>query len=155
MVKSIQHPEIRQGAFLEDYGCEIALIPQGFPYQQAPWDSDDRSISVPNTSGSLWFRVYPRSGQMPIAAATFAADAAVVRCDSIEVEELHRRRGIAKHAYLLAACIFEAPVVPSSTQLPGGLLFWRNRTSMTPNTQYLPAEEAEAFVRLLPPEGPL
>jgi hypothetical protein len=131
MVKAIQHLELRRGDFLDDYECEVAFIPLGLPFHEAPWESDDRSISVANTSGSLWFRIYPKGSETPIAIATFAADADVVRCDSINVDEAHRRRGIANHAFWLAACFFEAPVVPSSTQLSGGQLFWHGRTSIT------------------------
>lgn len=128
VTKVILKPEILRIGFLADYDCEIGFVPYHFPYQKAPWESDDRSVSVPKTSGSLWFRIYPTGTNSLVAQATFAADSCVVRCDSIEVAPPHRRKGIANQAYLLAACAFDAPVIPSGEQSELSRLFWQNRT---------------------------
>ena len=130
MVKAITEAAVWSGKLLGGYEFEVGLVPAGLPYQQAPWESDDRSIAVPNTSGSLWFRITPTGHETQVAIATFAADDAVVRCDTIDVELPHRRKGIADHVYRIAVCIFEAPVIPSGTQLPGGALFWQGRASI-------------------------
>lgn len=130
MVKPISKPYSLCGDLSDDYRFEAAAIPAGLSHREAPWECDDRSVDVVNTSGSLWVRVFCDEQDTPIAVATFAADDEVVRCDTIDVNVEHRCRGIANALYHLAACLFEAPVVPSGNLLDGGEAFWRGRTSI-------------------------
>lgn len=131
MVQPILAVDLQRRHLLSGYECEIGFVPLGLPYQEAPWHSDDRSITVDNCSGSLWFHIYAAESEDPIGFATFAADTKVVRCDGIEVDAAHRRQGIATAIYRLAACIFGAPVVPSPTLLNDGHLFWQHRASIS------------------------
>jgi hypothetical protein len=130
MVKAIVEAVVLSGPLFDDYRIEVAQVPSGLSYLEAPWDCDDRSVKLPKSSGTLWFRVFVGDSETVIAHAVFAADNAVARCNSIDVDERHRRREIASHLYRCAACFFDAPVVPSGTTLPGGKLFWGSRTSI-------------------------
>lgn len=112
------------------YTAYAELLPPRFPYDQSRWENDDRSLDVPNVSGSVWCRVFERGNESQIAYAFFAADADVVRCDDVHVDEPHRRKGIANFLYRLAAFLFEAPVVPSDRLLDDGEKFWHGRTEI-------------------------
>lgn len=112
------------------YTALAELLPPRFPYDQSKWENDDRSLGVPNVSGSLWCRVYERGSNTQVAYAIFAADADVVRCDDVNVDKKHRYEGIATFLYRLAAFLFEAPVVPSNRLLDDGEKFWHGRTKI-------------------------
>lgn len=112
------------------YFAVAELLPPEFPYTQSKWENDDRSLAVPKTSGSAWFRVFEVGSETQIAYAFFAADSEVVRCDDVHVDSQHRLKGIANFLYCLAACIFEAPVVPSDRLLEDGKMFWKGRTEI-------------------------
>ena len=130
-MKLIVPPEIRSGTLFDSYHFAVALVPPRLSYLKALWEEcDDRSIAVANSSGSLWFKVFQADVEPQIAHAIFAGDDQVVRCDDINVDEPHRGKGIGHSLYRCAACIFEAPVIPSSTMLDGGERFWRGRTSI-------------------------
>lgn len=126
-IVELRHEAVR---VLDGYEFQIAMLPPNFPYRDAPWEYDDRGINIPKNSGSLWFRICTVTDSAPVGQATFAADDTAVRCETITVDEDHRGKGIASHVYTCAACIFDAPVVPSGTLLDGGERFWRGRTSI-------------------------
>jgi GNAT superfamily N-acetyltransferase len=121
MVKAVvartdMHGEILDGGYMVDIEC----LPPDFPYHLSRWEYGDRGIAVPKTSRSVWCKVFVAADEIPVAHAVFAADAAVVRCDDVHVDRDHRRRGIADQLYQLAACLFNAPVVPSDRLLDYG-----------------------------------
>lgn len=112
------------------YTAYMEVLPPGFPYRKSRWENDDRSLCVSNLSGSAWCRVYEAGSTTQIAYAFFAADSEVVRCDDINVDELHRHKGIANALYRLVACYFGAPIVPSDRLLDDGIKFWHGRTEI-------------------------
>ena len=107
MTKPITEASELSGDLLEGYHLEAALVPPAYPYHLARWESDDRSISVAKTMGSMWCRVHAGDPDSFIAIATFAADDVAVRCDTIDVDAAHRCKGIATALYKVAACTFE------------------------------------------------
>ena len=107
-------------------------LPPKFCYLVSPWETDDRSIGVPKTSGSLWLNVFERAEKPPVAYAVFAGDSQNVRCDDIHVDRNLRRQGLASFLYKVAADFFEAIIIPSNTQLPGGQSFWKNQREVRP-----------------------
>ena len=112
------------------YTAVAELLPPRFPYQQSNWENDDRSLEVPNVSGSIWIRAYERGKTAQVAYAFFEGDADLVRCDDVNVDEIHRRQGIATFLYRLASFLFEAPIVPSDRLLEDGVKFWRHRAKI-------------------------
>lgn len=123
-MRRITESSMLRGNLTENFRVEIAQVPQGCDFRAAVWECDDRSICLPNTSGSLWMRVFELQSESPIAVATFAADDQVVRCDTIEVEDDYLRKGIATALYVKASCIFGAPVIPSDDLSEDGQSFW-------------------------------
>lgn len=130
MLKRIAEVAARYEILAEVYTVEIVALPAGFPYQEAPWDFDDRSIEIPNKAGSLWLHVFIEDRSSIVAYAIFAGDDDVVRCSDIHVAEGHRRKGLATSLYQMAASFFEAPIVPSRMLLNDGALFWGKRTQI-------------------------
>ncbi|WP_159983711.1 MULTISPECIES: hypothetical protein [unclassified Novosphingobium] len=126
----IEMPEVVEVHLFNDFVAQIALVPPGLPFDEAPWECDDRSITSEKSSGSLWFKVFRGDDLTPVGIAVFAANDSEVQCDNIEIDCLYRCKGLAKELYRLAACIFDAPVVPSKTLLDGGEKFWENRTAI-------------------------
>lgn len=123
-MRIITKSSIVQCNLTANFGVQIARVPKGYDFRSTFWECDDRSIQVANTSGSVWMKVFEPHNKSPIAWATFAADHQVVRCDTIEVEYQHRRKGIATALYVIASCIFEAPVIPSDDLSQDSRLFW-------------------------------
>lgn len=130
MVKKISTLDIVHRRLFNNYVVKIATPPFGTSYRLMPWDSDERTIDVPRTSGSIWFWVFLNGDPIHIATATFAADDLVVRCDAIHVAKLHRRKGIATKLYRLASSIFQAKIVPSDVLQEDGIRFWRGRSAI-------------------------
>lgn len=89
---------------------------------------DDRSIAVAKTMGSVWIDVVDRATGGHAATAVFAADALVVRCDTVDVMQDYREKGVANAMYKIASRIFAAAVVPSDNLSPAAERFWRYRT---------------------------
>ena len=111
------------------YFFDVAVVPSKLPFNHPARDRfDDRAIAVPNELGSVWVTVYSHEDKSSIAAvATFAATNDSVRCDSVEVNLTHRRRGVATPLYDLASKVFELPIVPSDTLSEDAKAFWSNR----------------------------
>lgn len=91
---------------------------------------DDRTIAVPKAPGSVWFEVWDPQNALA-AHVTFAAEGQSVRCDGIEVEQPHRRKGIATALYQLASEIFAGPVVPAQVQTIEAKMFWNGRSQIS------------------------
>lgn len=107
----------------------ITIVPPGLPVDHPARERfDDRSIDLPHELGSAWIiaRQNGREGTI-VATATFAATREAVRCDSVEVDKKHRRRGIATALYDLAARVFERPVEPSDNLSEDAKAFWSSR----------------------------
>jgi hypothetical protein len=114
------------------YCMRITEVPAGLPVEHDYRELfDENTIGVPRTMGSVWFHVYGAPAFTSCdGLAVFAADLTSVQCDNIEVEPTHRNKGLATAMYKIASYIFDAPVVPSSTQLFGGQLFWARKTQI-------------------------
>ena len=95
-----------------------------------PENFDDRSIGVPKDHGSVWARVYDEENNI-VGNATLASDGNAVRCDSIDIDEQHRCKGLATTIYEAASHIFGCPVVPSDILSQEAKGFWGNRTQIT------------------------
>jgi GNAT superfamily N-acetyltransferase len=132
MVVKIEEPEALTYEFiaLPSLIFEVILVPpnsleMGFGGE----DLDSRSIDVPKSNGSIWFRVYTLEiEKVFVAHATFAASAETVQCDTISVMEKYRRQGVATVLYDLAAEVFEGEVVPSNNLTEEAIRFWENRS---------------------------
>jgi len=131
VVKAITEQADWNGPILNDaYNVDVECLPPNFPYTESRWEYDDREIAVPKSFGSMWCKVFEPANEIPVAHAVFAADDTAVRCDSVHVDAVHRRRGIADQLYQLAACLFDATVVPSDRLLDDGELFWEGRSEI-------------------------
>lgn len=116
---------------LDSYDATIVEMPFGLdPRNPLREHFDDRSVGVHHGMGSIRIIVCDAGARAIVAIAVFGADAGVVRCDTIEVSSLYRRKGVAMALYQLASCIFEAPVVRSHILSPDAVLFWGNRTQI-------------------------
>lgn len=91
------------------------------------YDFDDRSIDVPNEWGSLWIRILDNAGNDLGGGATFAATERSVMCDTIDVPEEHRRKGIATSLYDLAEHVFGLVTEPSPILSEDAKAFWDKR----------------------------
>lgn len=127
MVRLVQ--ELRKWAvdLSGGYRCDCVEVPHGTDWYQTPWECDDRSIDVPKSSGSIWFRVFFDEDTTWIASAIFAADDEFARCDDVNVDPGHQRRGIATFLYALASIIFEARVIRSDSILKDGEKLWEGK----------------------------
>ena len=110
------------------FAC-VALPPNTATSHALGHDFDDRSIEVPKDWGSLWVQILDDAGNYLGGAATFAASEKSVMCDTIEVPEGHRFKGIATRLYDLAELVFEVPAEPSPTLSPEAVAFWEKRRS--------------------------
>lgn len=128
MVARIDVPRTMSFDLDNGYAVEIAFVPYGLPDDHALRGLyDDRSIAVSAMAGSLWMTLFTADDQRCVGAATFAADASAVRCDSIIIGLRFRRRGLASCLYELAGSLFEAPVVPGALLTGDAIAFWRAR----------------------------
>lgn len=110
------------------YQVEIAFVPPGLPDDHPLRGRyDDRSISVPASAGSLWMTLVTSEERHFAGAAIFAADEAIVRCDTIEIVGRFRRRGLASCLYELAAIFTKAPIAPGALLSADAIAFWRAR----------------------------
>lgn len=90
----------------------VSLPPHTATTHPIGFEHDDRSIEVPNELGSLWLVVTSTEGEIA-AQATFAATPSCILCDTIEVVDEHRRKGIATALYDFAELIFGGLTQPS------------------------------------------
>jgi hypothetical protein len=91
-------------------------------------ENDDRGITkVPKNWGSLWVKILDDAGNYLGGAATFAASEKSVMCDTIDVPEDHRRKGIATYLYDLAEAVFGVAAEPSSLLSDDAKKFWAKR----------------------------
>jgi hypothetical protein len=88
---------------------------------------DDRSVDLPKSWGTIWFRVRDTTCGGHIGHATFAASPLSVICDTIHIDDDHRRRGIATQLYDLAEKVFAVPAVPSHILSDEAEAFWAKR----------------------------
>jgi hypothetical protein len=110
------------------YRVKIITVPVNLPTDhriRCPYD--DRSIIVPNTHGSIWMEVYEEGNDIYIAHGDFAATEESVMCATVEVNQHHRRKGIATVLYDLAEKLFEQHVVPSPGHSEDAQAFWAAR----------------------------
>lgn len=120
-----------KGELIAGYNFRGTLVPPNLPASHdVRQECDDRSIKVPSSSGSLWLWVEDINTASNIAVAVFGADDEVVRCDTIEVDPKHQRKGIASALYESASHLFKASVVPSSDRTDDAVAFWAGRTSI-------------------------
>ena len=127
-IGSVRRFEIDIG---DQYVATVTLVPAGVPASDAiREDHDDRSLHVPCSSGSVWCDVHMQDQGAFAANAVFGADDEVVRCDTIDVMQDHQRKGIARHVYEIASCVFGAPVVPSGILSEGAKKFWAGQASI-------------------------
>lgn len=110
------------------YDLECVVVPANFDVGDPRiHDYDPRSISIPQTSGAVWFRVLEAGTDRYIGHATFAADEFAIRCDTIDVSSSHRRKGIATALYDYVEDIFDALTQPSELRSEEARLFWDKR----------------------------
>ena len=110
------------------YYLQFTVVPPGLSSSHPSREmNDDRSIEVPNELGSLWCRIFQSDNRTPVASAVFAASRDSVLCDTIDVHEAHRRKGLATFLYNLAEQIFEVPAAPSEILSDGSQAFWKRR----------------------------
>lgn len=128
VVAGIDVPRIVHFDLDNGYVVKIAFVPYGLPDDHA-WRGlyDDRLIAVPAMAGSVWMTLFTAEDQRCAGAATFAADALAVRCDTITIGLPFRRRGLASRLYELAGSLFEASVVPGALLSADAIAFWRAR----------------------------
>lgn len=119
------------GELIPGYEFEAILLPGNEGFNDGDWDCDEKSIDVPYSNGHLWLRVTICGSKDRVAWATFGCGSTTVQCDTIEVLDDFRRKGIASQLYQIAACAFSAPVIPTGKQSPLANLFWKNRSSIT------------------------
>ena len=114
-----------------EYHFVFVLVPPKLPYDHpARQDFDDRSIDVDNELGSAWIKGYcGPANDNPVVVATFAATTDAVRCDTIDVVEAHRRRGIATTVYDSVGELLSLPVVPSDVLSDEAKAFWASRSN--------------------------
>lgn len=110
------------------FSC-VVLPPDTATSHPLGHDHDDRDIAVPKDWGSLWVKILDSSGDYLGGAATFAAGEKSVMCDTIDVPEEHRCKGIATSLYDLAEEVFGVPADPSPTLSPDAEAFWKKRRS--------------------------
>lgn len=110
------------------FSC-VVLPPNTATSHPLGHDHDDRDIAVPKDWGSLWVQVLDHAGDYLGGAATFAASEKSVMCDTIDVPEEHRCRGIATGLYDLAEEIFGVPAEPSPILSQEAEAFWKKRRS--------------------------
>lgn len=130
MPNEIESLEFRNGQLgaTSEYLLQIVLSPPGTgSSNQHGCQIDDRSISVANTLGSLWMWVYVEGSLSPIAHAVFAATPESTQCDSVWVDENHRRKHIATALYKHAESIFGVNAHPSDNLADDAVKFWSNR----------------------------
>ena len=114
----------------DDDECRIvinAIPPATGDNHPFPENLDDRSIGVPKTHGSVWARVYDQQNNI-VGHATLASDGVAGRCDTIEIDKQHRRKGLATKIYKIASHVFGCPIVPSDTLTQDAKNFWGNQT---------------------------
>jgi GNAT superfamily N-acetyltransferase len=106
----------RRTGWLTHARAEFAAvsIPGGHDYKFRGMDCDVDSMIVPCTSGHFWFWVYTCAERRLVAWAVFGAGSQFVQCCEIMVDEAFRQKGVATALYRRAACLFEAPVVPTT-----------------------------------------
>ncbi|NKJ02656.1 GNAT family N-acetyltransferase [Novosphingobium sp. SG707] len=119
------------GQLLPGYTFEAVSIPTMQSHNFRGKDCDVASVIVPSSSGHLWIWVKDCTDHGLVAWAVFGANASNVQCCDICVHEDFRNRGIATALYQWAACLFEAPVVPSTMRSDLSKKFWKNRTAIT------------------------
>ena len=119
------------GPLLPGFEFQAASIPAGESYDFGGRDCEIASVIVPSNSGHLWLWVTACADRGLVAWAVFGAGALNVKCCDIFVHEEFRKRGIAIAMYRWAACLFEAPVVPTDMRSELALEFWENRTTIT------------------------
>lgn len=108
------------------FSC-VVLPPNTGTSHSLGHDHDDRGIEVPKDWGSLWVQILDEDGNYLSGAATFAASEKSVMCDTIEVPEEHRRKGIATYLYDRAEEVFGVPAEPSPILSPEAEAFWKKR----------------------------
>lgn len=115
----------------QGYVATVTKIPLGLDTQHPMRDCfDDRSIAVANQMGAIWCHVEDHATGVLVATAVFAADAQVVRCDTVDVAKGYQKKGVATAIYKIASSIFAAPVVPSGNLSPDAKLFWGTKTQI-------------------------
>lgn len=113
----------------QGYAAFITLVPAGLDTQDPLRERhDDRSIAVDKTMGSVWIDVVDYVGGAMVATAVFAADAQAVRCDTVDVMPLYRRKGVATALYKIASRSFAAAVVPTDNLSEDAKRFWGTRS---------------------------
>ena len=114
-----------------DFQFQLTLVPPCLPNTSRIRDEfDDRSIEVPHENGSLWIRVHTAKGDHAFAGhAVFGASFISTQCDTIQILQGFRRRGIATFLYDLTEEIFEVPVEPSSNLTGDARKFWQHRSN--------------------------
>lgn len=116
------------GEVIPGYKFRCALVPCGLSTTHPARElCDDRSIAVPMSAGSLWCWVEDVSNSAAVAQAVFGADGSVIRCDTVNVDLAHRRKGIAWTLYVIASSLLKAPAVPSDLRSPDAVAFWAGR----------------------------
>lgn len=109
----------------QGYAAIVTIVPAGLATQDPLRERhDDRSIDVDKTMGSVWIDVVDPADDAMVATAVFAADARVVRCDTVDVMPAYREKGVATALYKIASHVFDAPVVPSGLLSDEAKLFW-------------------------------
>jgi len=119
------------GPLSPGFNFYAASIPAGKSYTFRGRHCDVDTLNVPSTSGHLWIWATLCADRGDVAWAIFGAGALSVQCCDISVHEDLRRKGIAIALYRLAACLFEAPAVPTDRRSRLSLEFWKGRTTIT------------------------
>lgn len=123
------HQKTNNYKYLPEYLFCISVVPPNLGANtNERMRFDDRSIDVPAVNGSVWIQVALNDRPNEIVAhATFGVGFDSVQCDSVDVRQDHRRRGIATITYDIAGKIAGVEVEPSSNQTPDAKLFWKHR----------------------------
>lgn len=129
-MRSLTKTEQWEGSLIPGYEFQAIGLPSGEKYISGIWECDQRSVLVPFNAGHLWLRVTSCADGTLAAYAIFGGDSGILQCDSINVLEEHRRRGIALALYQWSACIFEAPVTPTNKRTTLSKLFWGSKSSI-------------------------
>ena len=119
------------GPLVPGFTFEAVSIPTGQSYWSRGRDCDVASVIVPSDSGHLWLWVNACPDHALVAWAVFGAGASSVQCCDVQVDEEVRERRIATALYRLAACLFEAAVVPTAMRSALSVKFWDGRSAIT------------------------